>query len=195
MTCSRSTILAIALATAAGATPPVSAAIRSWEPSDYVRTDIVLHYDGIRNAGADAAHDSSATAWKDLSGNGRNATLTSGSGSAWRADGTGFHFAKTAWFATSGEFSLGTSYTIEVLSDFKGSDNSANAMKTIGDHALPFALGNQFLKLADEALGHTVFSDHAVIFGLHDGTECLDVDIVEAAALLLLGVEDFDRYA
>ena len=128
MTCSRSTILAVALATAAGTTLPISAAIRPWEPSDYIRTDIVLHYDGIRNAGAAAAHDSAATTWVDLSGNGRNATLTSGSGSAWRADGTGFHFAKTAWFATSAEFSLGTAYTIEVLSDFKGSDNSANAM-------------------------------------------------------------------
>lgn len=34
--------------------------------------------------------------------------------------------------------------------------NSANAMKTIGDHALPFALGNQFLKL-----GYHTFAFHA----------------------------------
>jgi hypothetical protein len=128
MTSSRSAIFAVALATAAGTTLPVSAAIRPWEPSDYVTNGLVLHYDGIRNAGPAAPHDTAATTWVDLSGYGRDAMLTAGAGSAWREDGTGFHFAKTAWFATSAEFSLGTTYTIEVLSNFTGSDNSANAM-------------------------------------------------------------------
>ena len=126
MTCSRSTTLAIALAAAAGAALSVSAAIRPWEPSDYVTNGLVLHYDGIRNAGPGVAHDNAATTWVDLSGYGRDATLMAGSGSAWKDDG--FHFAKTAWFQTSASFSLGSTCTIQVITDFKKSDVTGNAM-------------------------------------------------------------------
>ncbi len=126
MTRPRSTILAIALATAAGITLPVSAAIRPWEPSDYVTNGLVLHYDGIRNAGLAAPHNNAATTWADLSGYGRDATLTAGSGSAWKDDG--FHFAKTAWFQTTASFSLGTSYTMELLTAFTSSSMSGNGM-------------------------------------------------------------------
>ena len=126
MTCSRSTILVVALATAAATTPPVSAALRPWEPSDYVTNGLVLHYDGIRNAGLAAPHNNAATAWADLSGYGRDATLTAGSGSAWKDDG--FHFAKTAWFQTTASFSLGTSYTMELLTAFTSSSMSGNGM-------------------------------------------------------------------
>ena len=105
---------------------PASAGLRQWEPSDYVQDSLVLHYDGIRNAGLGVAHDNAATTWVDLSGNGRDATLTAGSGSVWKEDG--FHFAKTAWFQTAASFSLGTSYTMELLTAFTSSDMSGNGM-------------------------------------------------------------------
>ena len=39
----------------------------------YVKDGLLLHYDGIKNTGT--GHDSTATTWKDLSGNGNDGTL------------------------------------------------------------------------------------------------------------------------
>ena len=102
-------------------------ALRQWEPSDCVQDALELHLDGKRNAGAGLAHDSSAVSWVDLSGNGRNAELNTleNSTSAWRVDGTGFSFNRDAWFQTSEEFSLGTSYTMEILSSFTRANTHA----------------------------------------------------------------------
>lgn len=102
-------------------------ALRQWEPSDCVQDALELHLDGKRNAGAGLAHDSAAVTWVDLSGNGRDATLNKpeGSSSTWRVDGTGFSFSRDAWFETSEEFSLGTSYTMEILSSFNRANTHA----------------------------------------------------------------------
>ena len=40
----------------------------------YVQSGLVAQYDGINNAGHDAAHSDSAATWVDLTGNGNNAT-------------------------------------------------------------------------------------------------------------------------
>ena len=45
-------------------------------PYSYIRKGLVANFDGIDNAGT-GAHDSSATAWTDLTGNGNNATKAS----------------------------------------------------------------------------------------------------------------------
>ena len=47
-------------------------------------------------------------------------------------------------------------------------------------------LGNKGLKLSDEAFGNAVLSNHAVVLGLHNGAERINVNLVEVAALLLL---------
>ena len=49
-----------------------SAAITS---RSYVPTGLVAQYDGINNAGHDAAHSNSATTWVDLTGHGNNGTV------------------------------------------------------------------------------------------------------------------------
>lgn len=43
---------------------------------EYVQQGLILHYDGINNTGS--GHSSTATTWKDLSGNGNDATITGG---------------------------------------------------------------------------------------------------------------------
>ena len=90
----------------------------SYDVADYVRGSVMLHLDGIRNVGADAAHDSSATMWADLSGNGRDAMLNvadDGSGNVWSANG--FFFNASADFHTTAAFALGTQCTMEFLAD------------------------------------------------------------------------------
>ena len=101
-------------------------ALRAWKTVDYVQGELELHLDGIHNTGAESVHDFEATTWKDLSGNGRDAELQKdeGSTSVWRTDGMGFYFARDAWFQTSAVFSLGTTYTIEILSSFTRSDTA-----------------------------------------------------------------------
>ncbi len=96
-------------------------ALRAWEPRDYVRSSLMLHLDGIRNVGADAAHSTNATTWVDLSGNSRDASLTiveGGSGNVWKENG--FYFNTSAVFVTSAAFTFGTNYTFELLVDAPG---------------------------------------------------------------------------
>ncbi len=45
----------------------------TYDVGDYVQDGLVAHFDGIRNAGADAAHDPAATTWKNLVAGGPDA--------------------------------------------------------------------------------------------------------------------------
>ena len=91
--------------------------------ADYAAGGMQLHLDGLLNAGA--AHDSSATVWSDLSGNGRDATLAGNPSreSHWVDDG--YFFASNAVFATgaAATFSLGHAYTMQTLGDVNFADN------------------------------------------------------------------------
>lgn len=86
--------------------------------ADYAAGGMQLHLDGLLNAGT--AHDSTATVWSDLSGNGRDATLTTGGTSAWTDDG--YSFAGDAYFRTSASFTLGTIYTMQMLVDWNSNN-------------------------------------------------------------------------
>ena len=44
------------------------------EEAEYVKSGLILHYDGINNIGN--GHDNTATVWKDLSGNGNDGNLS-----------------------------------------------------------------------------------------------------------------------
>ena len=69
------TKMTMIVAAAALCSAQLQGALRAWEPRDYVQDGLVLHLDGIRNAGDNAAHDSHATEWKDLSVSGNDLTL------------------------------------------------------------------------------------------------------------------------
>ncbi|MBO6167232.1 MAG: hypothetical protein J6P13_02640, partial [Kiritimatiellae bacterium] len=92
--------------------------------ADYAVGGLQLHLDGLLNTGA--AHDSSATVWSDLSGNGRDATLAGNpSGESHWVD-NGYFFASNAVFATdnstAGIFSLGHAYTMQTLGEVNFAD-------------------------------------------------------------------------
>ena len=94
-------------------------AVSDYAVDDYVVGGAQLHLDGIDNVGV-GVHNDSATVWKDISGNGRDATLTTGGAIAWTNDG--YVFAGDAYFRTSASFALGTIYTMQMLVDWKRDD-------------------------------------------------------------------------
>ena len=51
-------------------------AYKAFDVGDYVQDGLLLHYDGIRNAGAEAEHDQNATVWKNLGSAGANHDAT-----------------------------------------------------------------------------------------------------------------------
>ena len=69
-----------------------------FEVDDYVQTGLIAHYDGIRNAGAGVAHDSTARTWVNLVSGGPDATFV-GAGGEWNADGNGFVFDGSSVYA------------------------------------------------------------------------------------------------
>ncbi len=102
---------------------------------DVVPNGLLLHYDGIKNIGAECADVTNPTntwskAWVNLADSGRynltrvNKTTKAG---AWTSDG--FAFTNTSStvgsrFDSSGPFTLTPSYSLQVLLDAKASDQS-----------------------------------------------------------------------
>ncbi len=95
--------------------PPAFAGLRAWEPSDYVQDGLVLNFDGIRNAGADVAHNPGAGTWVNLGSAGGVATFNStADGSEWTVSGYTFGGASYATLSTT--VSLTNTVTIQVVS-------------------------------------------------------------------------------
>ena len=100
---------------------------------DYVQDGLVLHFDGIRNVGADAPHDDAAVVWKNIAPGGGYDLLAhhyTGSGRAygfaaadtnsyWTADG--FHFSGAHpvcdFFFHAGTITVPATYTMQILVD------------------------------------------------------------------------------
>ncbi len=100
-----------------------------YEPDDYIQDGLILHFDGIRNAGADAAHDDSATTWANLGslGSANNATLATLSSGApsgasageWFADG--YRLNGQDYFAIPSA-TLGGAVTVQIAADYTDSE-------------------------------------------------------------------------
>ena len=102
----------------------------AYDAGDYVQDGLVLHYDGIRNAGLDAPHDSAATTWVNVAnpGTGDLARYSLVS-SAWQegaATGSwtnnGFVFSKNALFRYADSFTVPTRYTTQAVFEAKQSE-------------------------------------------------------------------------
>ena len=115
---------------------------------DYVQDGLIMHYDGIRNVGANKPHDPEATVWHNLAPCGgsplqrygyatkdlkvsTSATVgTFEDGSAWENDG--FRFSGRGQHFYSGEnIDFPAKYTMQVCLDVKSTDQSAD-VSTIG---------------------------------------------------------------
>ena len=98
-----------------------------YEPSNYAAQDnIVVNFDGIRNAGLLKAHNSNATEWKNIGRAANDAEFfkKEGDASAWVADG--YHFAGGAYGKLKFKQNLGANMTVQIVCDAKGSENSTS---------------------------------------------------------------------
>lgn len=85
--------------------------------SDYVTDGLVLHLDGIRNAGAQPAHDSSAKQWADLANKGGAALFAEGADkSEWKDDG--YFFGGATYAKMNDTRTLDGPFTVQEVLDF-----------------------------------------------------------------------------
>ena len=125
--------------------------LADYDVTDYIAGGLLLNYDGIRNAGVSAGHDSSANVWVNLgtAGAGNNAVLSNEvdavgywTASGYKFDGKCRFIAKMAYNPT---------YTLQFLSDAIQNDQSDHANRTIyficGDanNRFAYATYNQYL--------------------------------------------------
>ncbi len=107
---------------------------QDFDVGDYVQSGLVLHFDGIRNAGASAPHDPAATTWANLGtlGAAQNAAKTTLASSVpsgavpgeWADDG--YAFKGKEYFALGGTVSLGSELTTQVSMDYDESAQVAS---------------------------------------------------------------------
>ena len=169
---------------AALAALPAAAAVKYWDNpafkaydvGDYVQDGLVLHYDGIRNAGADAAHSDAAVTWANLASDGeyplgwyswvKQGTADSyaredgnTANGAWTANGFAFDGLE-GFAATKVSFSMGPAYTLQFDTAFT---DDASVAERYGI-ALTFREGERFnLKITtpeDLILAKAILSQH-----------------------------------
>ena len=107
---------------------------RAYDVGDYVQNGLVVNYDGIRNAGPNAPHDSTAMTWVNCANPGtydatRYSSNTVDNTYVWTADASkgswtdnGFVFSKGSLFHAHSSFYYPKTYTIQTLVDAKPSD-------------------------------------------------------------------------
>ena len=93
-----SAVAGIALAIASVAPLTANAALK-YQTDAYVQDGLIVHLDGIRNVGANRAHDSSATYWENLANPTNPAAITSNASTGWRDDGYYFDWNSSASYA------------------------------------------------------------------------------------------------
>ncbi len=113
-------------------------AFRAYDAGDYVQDGLVLHYDGIRNAGADAEHSATTDTWANLASDGAyplgwySWILNSGDSKYYRENGNTAHGAWTSngfafdglegFAATNISFGIGPEYTLQFAMTASTSD-------------------------------------------------------------------------
>ena len=100
-----------------------------YDVADYVQGGLVLHLDGIRNAGVDVPHDGAATTWKDISYRNSYGVIQKNDLSHWTEDG--YYFTNSSagaycYVLMEDRLSLGTNGTIEIACDIDKSAQFAN---------------------------------------------------------------------
>ncbi|MBP5542939.1 MAG: hypothetical protein ILM98_02600 [Kiritimatiellae bacterium] len=131
--------------------------VTRYTTADYVQDGLLLHYDGIRNLGADQPHSSNMTAWKNLApAGGWDMTLqvinTEGADPGeWRDDG--YHFERQSYFHPGAAFTLPSNQTIQVAVDANGLGQKAyNGSSDSNEAYIYYAMGVEFNKAGSLSL-------------------------------------------
>ncbi len=120
----------------------VADAVRVYDVDEYVTDGLVGHFDAIRNDGADAAHSSTATTWKNLAG-GPDAEFQYRSGSTPDSGWTdmSYSFQEDAMATTVDTLDLGTNFTVQIAIT---ATPSAQTRSTIGGERDPSKYNSWF---------------------------------------------------
>lgn len=119
-----------------------------YETGDYAAQDaLVMHLDGIRNVGANRAHDSNASTWIDLAGKAGAITLVkrdASDASAWTDKG--YFFAGMSYGISGVALPEMTNLTIEAFGDFPADRQRTSATKyqEYANYVSANALGKDF---------------------------------------------------
>ena len=104
--------------------------LKTYDVGDYVQSDLAIHFDGIRNVGANADHDPYATTWANLGTAGTAVDISRtkyGYGDLGAWDGDGYWFTDTPKFTSaSGAANWPATYTVQALLDAKTADQQRN---------------------------------------------------------------------
>lgn len=113
-----------------------------YDVGDYIQGNLILHFDGIRNAGATADHDSSATTWANLGTLGSTydaykTEFASAKGSVGAWDNSGYYFKGKELFkigngSNGTQLNLGEKITVQVYSGFNASEQVADYPQFFG---------------------------------------------------------------
>ena len=128
--------------------------------ASYIRSGLVAHWDGVENAGR-GAHNSSATAWKDLIG-GREFTLynVSVEDNAMVFAGAQTSYGELSAADTAATFETASDGTLEIVyasATGTGSQVALQSSETAG-HAFGIRNGTQILAVAGSANSTVVFN-------------------------------------
>ena len=119
-----------------------------YETGDYAAQDaLVMHLDGIRNVGANRAHDPNASTWIDLAGKAGAITLVkrdASDASAWTDKG--YFFAGMSYGISGVALPEMTNLTIEAFGDFPADRQRTSATKyqEYANYVSANALGKDF---------------------------------------------------
>lgn len=92
--------------------------IERYDVHHYVQDALIMHYDGIRNAGAEKEHDSSAAQWIDLSpnaGSAENQACEYGGNGRW--SDKSYVFTGVSCMRTKNTVALGGEFTVQIACD------------------------------------------------------------------------------
>ena len=163
-----SAIISSILASYAG-TEPASGTLGKLSSRHYVQSGLVLHFDGIENAGAEVAHDGSAVEWKDLSSNGNHAQfkkISEDTTGAWLDNG--FRFDGKCLFVTGTNLDIAPELkaTVQTVSEYSSEEQRASYVveengKTLKYNFYPsiFGTGEKGFTLFCESTGKHLYFD------------------------------------
>lgn len=94
---------------------------KKYDADDYAQAGLVLQFDGIRNAGIDAAHDPAATKWVNLrpTADATNAVINAAKPGEWAANG--YDFKAGDCFITEREVAQTNQATVQIAADYNES--------------------------------------------------------------------------
>ena len=116
--------------------PNFPAGLTAMEPSAYVQTGLVGHFDAIRNVGLNLPHDNSATTWKNLASGGPDATFTHRSNSPSPGYWTdkSYYFNNGTMASTVSALNLGNNFTVQIAINASPSGQTATTTSANGSN-------------------------------------------------------------